>query len=426
MKQSLNYLYKVLFLLSALLLLPMAILTAQTNFVKDNSNPILPLGAPGAWDDLEAAYAHVLFDGSMHQMWYSGSEAQYSYRIGYATSTDGISSWNKHANPVLGVGAPGAFDNAEVWLPWVLFDGDLYKMWYTGNINNGGIGYITTTDPTSWTRQRTTPVLTGGGSGAWDNLAFGPVVLYKDSLYHMWYGGHSSQSGLWQTGYATSADGVTWNKHSANPVLPVGAASDWDAVAAIVGSVIFEDGLYHMWYHGTSGDPFSGGKIGYATSPDGVNWTKDALNNPILAGGFGAWDVDGNWFPRVMKDGNSYRMWYTGRNSSGLDRLGYAEDPVMSIGTPDNAQPTHFQLQQNYPNPFNPATTIEYSLPQSGFVTLKVYNMLGEAVAGLVESHQPAGSYTVNFDAKNLTSGIYYYTLAVNGLKQTRKMVLIR
>ncbi|NIT59084.1 MAG: T9SS type A sorting domain-containing protein, partial [Aliifodinibius sp.] len=85
----------------------------------------------------------------------------------------------------------------------------------------------------------------------------------------------------------------------------------------------------------------------------------------------------------------------------------------------------NYLLQQNYPNPFNPTTTIEFTLPQSGFVTLKVYNILGQEVATLLQAHKPAGSYAVNFDASELTSSIYYYTLTADGFKQSRKMVLL-
>lgn len=212
-------------MLIVFLFLQIGLLVAQTNFVKDTANnPILPLGNPGEWDDTEAAYAHVIFDGSTYRMWYSGSPTQNTYRIGYATSFDGL-NWAKDTlNPVLGLGAPGAFDGIDVWMPWVLQEADTFKMWYMGNLNTGGIGYITSTDPTAWTRQRTTPVMTGG-SGAWDNFIYGPVVLHNDSLYQMWYGGRS-QSNLWQTGYATSHDGINWSKHPNNPVLTVGVAGE--------------------------------------------------------------------------------------------------------------------------------------------------------------------------------------------------------
>jgi hypothetical protein len=294
---------------------------AQTNFVKYTGSPVLPLGSPGEWDDLEAGYADILFDGATYQMWYSGAHVTNTYRIGYAISSDGI-NWDKQGL-VLENGTPGAFDGISTWLPEVLFDGTDYKMWYTGNISDGGIGYITTTDPASWIRQRTTPVLTG--DPGWDeNRVFGPVVLHKDSLYQMWFGGE--QNGIWQTGYATSADGINWTKHPNNPVLTVGAG-EWDATAAIVGSVIFDDGIYHMWYHGTNGSATSGSKIGYATSPDGINWTKHP-GNPILTDTPNSWDNENVWFPRVIKDGKRYRLWYTGRGNAtgGFDRIGYAED----------------------------------------------------------------------------------------------------
>jgi len=88
--------------------------------------------------------------------------------------------------------------------------------------------------------------------------------------------------------------------------------------------------------------------------------------------------------------------------------------------------PLQFSLDQNYPNPFNPTTTIAFSLRQSGFATLKVYNLLGEEVATLLGEHKPAGQHTVNVDASSLASGIYYYTLTAADFKQTRKMLLLR
>ena len=425
MKQSINMLHTMIFTLSIFLFLSFSPLIAQTNFVKHAGNPILPLGNPGQWDAVEAAFGHVLFDGSSYHMWYSGAQQENNYRIGYATSSDGI-NWNKPVNnPVLGVGASGAFDEEEVWLPTVLFDGSQYKMWYTGSVSSGGIGYATAADPTVWTRHAGAPVLDKDGSSSWEQRrVLNPVVLRSDTLYQMWYSAESISS-RWQTGYATSTDGVNWSKHPDNPVLTIGA-NEWDAVAALAGTVLFEDGQYHMWYHGTNGNAFSGWKIGYATSPDGVNWTKHA-SNPILEPGSGSWDADIVGFPRVIKDGDRYRMWYTGRGSGSIDRFGYAEDSTLvGIKTLDSEQPEHFHLMQNYPNPFNPSTTIEFVLPQGSFVTMKVYSILGQEVAILLEAHKPAGGYAVNFDASELTSGIYYYTLTVDGFKQSRKMVLMK
>ena len=83
-----------------------------------------------------------------------------------------------------------------------------------------------------------------------------------------------------------------------------------------------------------------------------------------------------------------------------------------------------FELEQNYPNPFNPSTLIAYSIPQEGFVSLNIYNLLGEKVATLVNSIQEAGRYEVSFDASSLASGIYVYSLKSGSSLTSRKMLL--
>ncbi|MFA6469166.1 MAG: T9SS type A sorting domain-containing protein [Bacteroidota bacterium] len=88
--------------------------------------------------------------------------------------------------------------------------------------------------------------------------------------------------------------------------------------------------------------------------------------------------------------------------------------------------PQHFALEQNYPNPFNPSTTIRYTLPANGNVTLKVFNSIGQEVASLVNEFQTSGSYAVSFDASNLSSGLYFYSLTSQQFSQTRKMLLLR
>jgi hypothetical protein len=85
-----------------------------------------------------------------------------------------------------------------------------------------------------------------------------------------------------------------------------------------------------------------------------------------------------------------------------------------------------FALSQNYPNPFNPSTTIEYSLNKPANVTLEVYNLVGQKVATLVNGYKPQGQYSVNFDAQNLSSGVYFYTLTSGDVKLTRKMLLMK
>lgn len=88
--------------------------------------------------------------------------------------------------------------------------------------------------------------------------------------------------------------------------------------------------------------------------------------------------------------------------------------------------PTEFSLDQNYPNPFNPETKINFAIPVSGNVKLSVYNLLGQEVATLVNGFKQAGSHTVNFEAKGLQSGMYFYKLETASFTQTRKMTLLK
>jgi murein DD-endopeptidase MepM/ murein hydrolase activator NlpD len=91
-----------------------------------------------------------------------------------------------------------------------------------------------------------------------------------------------------------------------------------------------------------------------------------------------------------------------------------------------NIAPDDFKLEQNYPNPFNPATTITYAMPQAGFVTLKIYDMLGNEVQTLVNESKNSGSHSVTFDAGKLTSGIYMYRLQAGNFTETKKMLLLK
>jgi hypothetical protein len=88
--------------------------------------------------------------------------------------------------------------------------------------------------------------------------------------------------------------------------------------------------------------------------------------------------------------------------------------------------PYGFKLEQNYPNPFNPATTIQFTIPERKMVSLRVYNLLGQEVATLVEEEKPAGSYEVVFDASELPSGSYFYKIIAGNFVETKKMILIK
>lgn len=92
----------------------------------------------------------------------------------------------------------------------------------------------------------------------------------------------------------------------------------------------------------------------------------------------------------------------------------------------DIVPPKVFALEQNYPNPFNPTTTIKYSVPATGFVNLSIFNVLGEKVTDLINKEVEAGSYELNFNASNLSSGVYFYKLEAGSFISIKKMMLIK
>ncbi|QQS36625.1 MAG: T9SS type A sorting domain-containing protein [Ignavibacteriales bacterium] len=101
-------------------------------------------------------------------------------------------------------------------------------------------------------------------------------------------------------------------------------------------------------------------------------------------------------------------------------------ESATSVEETGEGIPENFELGQNFPNPFNPSTTIKFSLPSNEFVSLKIFNSIGQEVSELVNQTLPAGSYSINFDAENLSSGIYFYTLSSNNFKSTKKMLLLK
>ena len=132
--------------------------------------------------------------------------------------------------------------------------------------------------------------------------------------------------------------------------------------------------------------------------------------------------------------GDSVSYWVAFTHGMDLDevdarldsaRVKYSEIST-SIGEKVAVKPGSIQLSQNFPNPFNPSTTIQFSVPTAQFVTLEVYNVLGQKVATLVDGIQSAGINTVKFDASRLSTGMYLYRLTAGGQSVVRKMSLIK
>ena len=92
----------------------------------------------------------------------------------------------------------------------------------------------------------------------------------------------------------------------------------------------------------------------------------------------------------------------------------------------ENSLPTVYSLYNNYPNPFNPATTIKYDIPEQSYVTIKIYNIVGEEVVTLLNEEQNAGRYQIQWNATQLASGVYFYRIQAGQFSDTKKMIMMK
>lgn len=150
--------------------------------------------------------------------------------------------------------------------------------------------------------------------------------------------------------------------------------------------------------------------------------------NRVWSDGSVTYDPEGSipvYFRVRIKDTQDlWSVWSDEFNTKMIDQMPYSEK--YNSGTNSIDGPSSYSLQQNYPNPFNPKTMINYSIKKSGFVSLKVYDVLGNEVADLVNGNKSAGHYSVEFNASDLPSGIYFYTLVSGDFMDTRKLILLK
>ncbi|MCW4002625.1 MAG: hypothetical protein NWE95_01760 [Candidatus Bathyarchaeota archaeon] len=288
-----------------------AIVSTKTEWTKYSGNPLNSLGAgcDNPW---------VIFNDGTYGMWLSKSDGIY-----YSSSADGI-SWIDPTE-VLKPGASGSWETI-VYEPCVVYDGTIYRMWYTGSYSGvSKIGYATSKDGTSWAKYSGNPVLVPGGNGGWDDWnLWGPNVYFDGSLYRMWYTAEQSRDGTRKIGMATSTDGVLWAKYTGNPVITLGTG--WDSRFVHAGPVVKEGTNYKMWYTARDGGVW---RVGLATSSDGIIWQKNA-GNPIFNPGPDAWDAHSIIDSSVVLVGNTYNMWYIGSDGS-IQKVGLASSsPYIS------------------------------------------------------------------------------------------------
>ena len=231
--------------------------------------------------------------------------------------------WIDHPdNPVIGPGEPGSWDDGDRSVTGVVYDGSMYHMIFEGFSQDPTewpkVGHATSTDGAAWIMDPNNPVLIPGADGEFDDVyAWGGPLIYDGSGFHMWYTGFDGEHE--RVGYATSPDGSVWTKYEGNPVVDVGPPGSFDELHAWPWSVVVTDGTHRMWYTGqdSSGDY----RIGYAESSDGLSWTKRP--DPVLEPG-PEWDSENIWTPTVVSDGSLFHMWYAGNDGQSHTAIGYA------------------------------------------------------------------------------------------------------
>jgi len=268
---------------------------------------------------------------------------------------------------------------------WGITSEELNGMIYLFNSYGEVFAYNISTD--TWTTKTSNTA-----SGTWDMSS----ILYQNEVYIIGW----SDSAFYK--YTPSSD--QWTRLANSPYL-VGACA-----FGVINNLIY----------------CVGGNAGGATTAD----YKSIIVYDIATN---SWAIDTqelsskrHWMATAEYEGGLYVV-------GGIDSMANAVDIVEEIvpqgtaGVNTQAEmPGDYYLKQNYPNPFNPSTKISYSIPEISFVTLKVYDILGNEIATLVSGEKPAGNYEVEFKAENNTSGIYFYSLTSGAFTETKKMILLR
>jgi len=186
------------------------------------------------------------------------------------------------------------------------------------------------------------------------------------------------------------------------------------------------DGMTHV--HVDVWNAYSNKLDIYLISGENPNIQEKSYNlysekNPIDKEKWVSFDIPLSHFSDVVNLNDVNQFKFAGDGVVYLDNLYFYKDVT---GVEDKSLITSFNLEQNYPNPFNPTTNIKFNLPTSSFVTLKVYNMLGQEVTTLVNNQLNAGTHTISFEANNLPSGTYFYKLTAGNFTSVKKMLLMK
>lgn len=238
-------------------------------------------------------------------------------------------------------------------------------------------------------------------------------IAHDKSGYIYLAGGTTGQTGfpLFSTLKYDTSGAMQWIRYFTNPNAGSGEAN----LIKIVNNNIFVAGCIRNVVSEISNEDFA--LLEY--DENGNKLAQKFYNGPI-----GHDDI-----PSSLQTDNSGNIYVTGESKGDVRNYDFATikySLFTSVIQASNAIPYNYELKQNFPNPFNPVTTIKYSLTKTEYTTLKIYNSLGNEITTIVDQKQNAGYYSVNWNAHNFSSGLYFYKLNSGTFTDTKKMVLIK
>jgi predicted GH43/DUF377 family glycosyl hydrolase len=289
---------------------PKAVEQTAAGWVKYDKNPVIG-GNLGTCFDIS-----VLREGDKYRMWFSWRPKR---ALALTESADGL-TWSTPAI-VLGPNPRSGWED-DINRPVVLKKGETYHLWYTGQAREKSwIGYATSRDGKTWSRQSDKPVLSP--EKPWEKAALMcPHVLYDEQTkqYRMWYSG-GEQFEPNAIGYATSPDGLNWTRHDQNPIFRPEPKNDWEKDRVTACQVVKQGAWYVMFYIGFRDRHIA--QIGLARSKDGITDWQRHPSNAIIRRGRGQWDADAVYKPFAIYDGQRWLLWYNGRKGD-REQIGVA------------------------------------------------------------------------------------------------------
>jgi predicted GH43/DUF377 family glycosyl hydrolase len=413
--KPLPYYALLAFVLLATLSFPDAVYS-QTNWVKYPDNPVM-VGEPGTSRE-DVFFPAAIFHEDMFKLYYNGWGSDGLRHIFYSESDDGINWWND-PDPVLPATYPYGWDKQK--LPCtVLWVDDTMRLWYSGSVNwwQFSIGYAWSLDGIAWNKY-IFPVMIQGEAGSWDSeYVMWPAVIYDEGLYHMWYTGSDN---WWDDYifYARSRDGITWEKHP-DPVIMNGPDGSYhDRWVESCGAVKYNDTI-HLYFNGFDGDKF---RIGYAWSTDYYNW--EVSDTAIIdVGEAGEWDEDGVGTTTVLVHEGQLKMWHGGQRFTDFG-IGYATGDSIwnpSTGTAKDFSDASVDIEV-YPNPCSGVVHLRYAIFEMRNPKCEIFTIDGVKVMTLLDQIQEAGEHELTFDISDLPAGMYLLVMQSGNGRQVKKIV---